>query len=155
MLVFSLLVGMTVILYVYAHFDLFREHIAVDKIIPECFRGCRYGACSYYKEFYDPSTHKTLRPFPVDIKGKKLDLHYHVERDDFDNTQWNIKWQGRTLKTKGKVYTDESEVASFTKLPSSNDSRISKTVENKLPSITQKHEQKHTIKQEDLIDERF
>ena len=153
MSVFSVLVGMTFLVFVYSHFTLFRDQIrkiAVDKIIPECFRGCRYGACDYYKEFYNPSHHQTPKPFLSDIKGRKIERLYEIKRDDYDNTQWNVKWQGKTLKTKGKVFSEESEVAVFKKLPSSDDSRIAETVTGDLPSISQKHEQKHSILEKDF-----
>lgn len=132
---------------------MFRDQIrrvAVDQIVPECFRGCRYGACGYYKDFYNPPQHKTPEPFSKDVKGNKIELQHYIERDDYNNTQWNVKWQGKTLKTKGKVFTDESEVAVFKKLQGSDNSRIAETVSNKLPPSSQKHDQKHSISQDDF-----
>ena len=151
--VFSALVGMSFLVFVYSHFTLFRDQfrkIAVDKIIPECFRGCRYGACDYYKEFYSPSHHQTPEPFLSDIKGRKIERLYEIKRDDYDNTQWNVIWRGKTPKTKGKVFTDESEVAVFKKLPSSDDSRIAKPIPGDLTSTSLQNEQKHSILKDDF-----
>tara|TARA_B100000963_G_C22161628_1_gene466246 strand:- start:20 stop:490 length:471 start_codon:yes stop_codon:yes gene_type:complete len=153
--IFSLLVGMSLVILLYSHFLLLREKISVDRIIPECFRGCRYGACAYYKEFYDPVQHKTPKPFSTDIKVKKPERVYNIERNDYNNTQWNIKWIGKMLKNEGKVFTDESEVAVFKQLPKSDNSRISETTENELPSLSQNHDQLNTISQEDITDERI
>ena len=150
-ILFSPIVGMSFLVLIYSHFFLFRDQIrqiAVDKIIPDCFRG--FGGCGHYKEFYNPSHHKTNKPFSNERKSNKIQRLYSIERDDYNNTQWNVKWQGKTLQTKGKVFTDESEVAVFNKLPSSDDSRIAATVTSDLPPTSQRHEQKHSITQREF-----
>ena len=150
---FSVIVGSVVLLWIFTHLKVFRDQIrqvSVDRVMPDCFRGSRYGSCAYFKEFYDPSNHKTPVPFSTDIKGNEVQRIFTIDRDDYNTTQWDVKWQGKTLKTKGKLFTDESEVAAFKKLPSSDSSRIAETINGDLPPLSQKHEPKHSITEEDF-----
>tara|TARA_B100000963_G_C22576905_1_gene648875 strand:- start:1006 stop:1449 length:444 start_codon:yes stop_codon:yes gene_type:complete len=142
--VFSVIVGCVILLWIFTHYKLFRE-VNVDRLIPDCFR----GRCDYYKEFYDPSHHKTPVPFSTNLKANNAHRIYTIDRDDYNSTLWDVKWQGKTLKTKGKVYVDGSENSAFTKLPSSDSSRIAATISADLPPLSQKHDAKNTIQIED------
>ena len=77
--IFSLLSGIAILIFSWAHFTFFRD-VAMDRIYPNCFRGDRYGACEYYKEFYDPSHHKTAYPFKNDVKNRKISTIHYLER---------------------------------------------------------------------------
>ena len=146
--IYNAIVGFTLVLLFYKHYTLFLgdiRKINVDKIIPECFR----SNCGYYKDFYQ----KTPKPFSKEISGIKIELLRPIERKDYNNTQWNIKWEGKSLKKKGVLYKDESEVALFNTLPSSDRDRIAETVKNESTPNSQKHEQKHTIQKENRDDQ--
>lgn len=88
--------GAAFLLIFYSHAKFLK--VAVDRIYPECFRNCKYGGCGYYKEFYDPASHKTkAKPF-TDIENDRI-LHAHsLDRKDYDYAVWGFPWGGKILK---------------------------------------------------------
>ena len=88
--------GAAFLLILYSHAKFLT--VAVDRIYPECFRKCKYGGCGYYKEFYDPISHKTKENLFKDLKNDRI-LHAHsLHRKDYDHGVWGFPWDGKVLK---------------------------------------------------------
>ena len=101
---FEYLFGFALLVLMYGHTILFRK-IAVDKIYPECFRQCKYGACDYYSEFYDPVKHKTEQPFQREVVKNEAMHLFSLGRKDY-NFPFNLKLNGISLINTGNAYTD-------------------------------------------------
>lgn len=117
---FQYIAGIALLILLYAHYVFF---VGVDRVYPECFRKCRYGACSYYKEFYDPVSHKTERPFVNDPVQNELHIN-NLNRSDYKDCSWTYNWKGNSLKTYGKEFTDYSGFAAVSKKTPSDTERI-------------------------------
>ena len=94
---FEYIAGVAFIIIIISHVSLF-FNVSVDRIYPECFRGCKYGGCDYYKEFYDPAYHKTKKPFEVEVDNKIDKYMHNQQRDDYNNIYFKYKYSGKSIK---------------------------------------------------------
>ena len=152
MAAFKFLAGFALLVVIAAHFSLFSVtfKVAVDKIIPQCFRGKKYGDCEYYKEFYDPISHKVSTPFANDIKTRSNNRIYTFEHNDFDGKQWNFKWKGKILQGDGKIYLDHEEFAPYKEKSDCDKERIAESKSDSENKIT--HGTKSSIQEKDFTE---
>lgn len=114
--------NISIILVIINHLFAFRylfigNAIAVDMVYPECFRGCKYGSCSYYKEFYDPAYHKTPQPFSKKtILEKKLPRS--IDRDNYNPTKAPLIGK-KTENSHPQAYIDIPKHSTVLNLPPS------------------------------------
>lgn len=115
--------------------------INVDRIIPECFRGDKYGDCDYYTPFYKKNPDPFEKePLHVDIKQITA-----VSRDDYKGSQWNVKWRGKNLRGESPfVNNDPPEMFS------TDPDRIVRMNNNFKSDFRQKHETKPSVLEEDF-----
>ena len=146
---FEYLFGFALLIVIYAHSLLIRT-IQVDKIYPECFRKCKYGACDYYKEFYDPVSHKTKDPFSREI-GKNEAFHFvSVEIDNY-NFPFNISLQGVTPEHSGPApFTEYVKNAKFKSSSATDTDWIAKNINT--PKIKYPDAGISTIHKKDLLE---
>lgn len=146
---FEYIFAFAFLLVIYAHSLLIRE-IKVDKIYPECFRTCKYGACDYYKEFYDPITHKTAQPFHRELRKNEAIHFVSLERNDY-NLPFNVQLKGRQIENEGKPFTDYVKRAKFEPFASTDKEWIIKHMDT--PSIIHPDAGISTITKKDLVED--
>ena len=130
-LLFGMLIGIGTLLTLIAHYTVFLENlpVAVDKIIPRCFRSGCYGKCEYYRDFYTP----TPQPFLLDVKPRLMEPILSSKRENFNRPRFPLS--GMSLKQSGLTFKPNLDYSDVRCVPDFDESLVIPTQEKMAESV--------------------